>query len=148
MLEYDLSGKLESFSVNDLDLKGEPKIIYYESGINFYKNMIEASISVVIILLINVVVWILLRIIPLGVSQRLAEKIRMKWLINLSEIVESLVIPFVFFGVSQVLFILLYDVLWWVYVLCCCFLFVLLLFPFMMLIYSSKIRKNANVATT
>lgn len=72
MLDYDLSGKLESFSVNDLDLKGEAKIIYYESGVNFYKNMIEASISVMIIMLLNVVVWILLRVVPLGVCQRLA----------------------------------------------------------------------------
>jgi hypothetical protein len=109
--------------------------------------MIEATISSAIILLINVVVWVLLRVIPLSITLTLATKIKAKWLVNVSEIVEGLAIPFLFYGVSQFMYVVMVLQLYWVYCLAIVICILLTIFPLLVLVYASKLKKRLDAMT-
>lgn len=71
-IEFDVNEYLRQLSPDFLDVKGSPKIIYYESGTNFYKNMIAVILSTTTILLINVIVFLLLRVVPFDFTFKLS----------------------------------------------------------------------------
>ena len=55
---------MRNASDSDLDVRGPLKAVYYENGANYYKNIVEVIFSLFIILAINVILFLLLRIIP------------------------------------------------------------------------------------
>lgn len=72
LISYDINAKVEALSQNDIDSKGSPKIVYYQKGSNFYKNMVPVIISIFIILLINVLLFAIFRLIPLSFTRKFA----------------------------------------------------------------------------
>ncbi len=67
-----------------MDCKGNPKIVYYENGANFFKNMVAIIVSFIIVVGVNIVVFIMLRILPFQKTKSISEKIRIRWVITLS----------------------------------------------------------------
>lgn len=106
IIPFDINSYMQNLASNRIDLKGSGKIVYYESGVNFYKNTIPIILSFLSIIVINFFIFFLLRIMPCSLCQNLANKIRLRWIITLSDMVESLILPIIFFSLHQSTYVL------------------------------------------
>ena len=64
ILPFDLSGELRTLSSDEMDNKGPYKIVYYEHGANFYKNIIPAMFTFSIILIFNFILFLIFKAFP------------------------------------------------------------------------------------
>jgi hypothetical protein len=85
LLPYSDSQLIQNSVPNDLDCIGPPKLLYYENGLNFYKNTITAFISVGALLSINFTLYLLLRLIPFKITKKLAKKISIRKFITIHD---------------------------------------------------------------
>lgn len=60
----DVGGWARGLSGGEMDIRGVAKGVYYESGANFYKNMVTIWISTLVMLGINCLMYGLFRLIP------------------------------------------------------------------------------------
>ena len=75
---------MKSLGVDDMACKGHYKVVYYESGANFYKNIVAIIISFFAIALLNVVVVLILFIIPCQITRDLGRRLKDRWYVTLS----------------------------------------------------------------
>lgn len=87
ILQVDVNEKVRQLSGSSLDCKGEFKIVYYENGANFYKNMVSVIVSTLIILSTNFIIFLFLKALPFKFTTGLSQKIKLRWPISLSELV-------------------------------------------------------------
>lgn len=133
VLQYDVNSRLRELSGADLDSKGNYKIVYYENGANFYKNIVAVLFSTLIVMVVNLLIWGLFRILPCSLTKSLAEKIKIRWVITLSEMLETLVIPISLFFVFQIAYTVPTTIYIWVYALGYLLFLFILTFPFITL---------------
>ena len=84
-MPYSYTQKIQSSVPNDLDCRGPTKLLYYENGLNFYKNIIPAFISVAALLIINFIIYLILKLIPLKITRKLAKKIEIRKFITVHD---------------------------------------------------------------
>ncbi len=90
LLPYSYTQTIQDIVPRDLDNLGPPKLRYYESGLNLYKNSITGFISVVGLLFINLVIYYILKLIPLKATKKLAKKISVRKFITIHDTLEQL----------------------------------------------------------
>jgi hypothetical protein len=64
VLSFNVISAIAQLCPNDLDNKGDPKIVFYENGSNFFKNMIQVIIPLVVVLIINLLIFLITKTIP------------------------------------------------------------------------------------
>lgn len=133
VLQYDINSQMKQLSGAYLDCKGHSKIVYYESGVNFYKNIVPVLFSFGVVVAINLLLWALLKLLPCSIPRLLAQKIRIRWVITLSEMLETLVIPASLFFMFLLAYTIPSGAYFWVYLLGYLLCLFLLLFPFVTL---------------
>ena len=101
LFPFDINDYFRQFSPSEGDIKGPPKAIYYEYGTSFYKNMVPILISVAIIIFANLFVFFSIRFIPIKLFWRFSEKLRIRKLITLSDLMETVVLPVTVFSQFQ-----------------------------------------------
>lgn len=94
---------------------GPPKLIYYDEGVNFIKNIITGIISVFVMLAFNLTIYLILRVIPLKVTRKLAKKISKRKMITIHDTLEQLELPVFIYAMAQLHHIILLPTLSWVY---------------------------------
>jgi hypothetical protein len=87
VLQFDVNGAIQQLSGSDLDCIGAPKIVFYENGINFYKNMVTVIVSTLMIIIINLIIYLVLRILPINFTRKLSQKLKIRWPITLSDLI-------------------------------------------------------------
>jgi hypothetical protein len=135
VLNFSVSDVIAQLCSNDLDNHGPIKVVYYESGANFYKNMVQVMISVLLILIANAIIYGLVRVIPCRVTYKLSVKIKTRAIITLNDLVESMAIPTSLFAIVQLSYVTWSPTYIWIYVMSYLFVIPLLLFPFGIVIY-------------
>lgn len=85
LLPENIVSSIRGFPPNDLDQLGPPKMIYYDQGINFVKNIITGIISCIALLLFNFCIYWLLKLIPLKVTRKLSKKIQRRKIITIHD---------------------------------------------------------------
>lgn len=90
LLPEDIVNGIQEWPPNDLDQLGPPKMIYYNQGVNFIKNIITGIISCVALLLFNLLIYSILKLIPTKVTRLLAKKIERRKLITVHDTLEQL----------------------------------------------------------
>jgi hypothetical protein len=135
---------IKNISVNNVDIYGGPKMLYYDNGANFYKNIIWTLISLMSVLFINLALYFIFSIIPCKLINKLATKIKVRKLITLHDNIEQLSLPIIFFSIAQFSNIIIIPELIWVYGLTFLVAFIPLFTPFFMVIYiySNRHLKN------
>jgi len=126
---------IKNISVNNVDIYGGPKMLYYDNGANFYKNIIWTLISLMSVLFINLALYFIFSIIPCKLINKLATKIKVRKLITLHDNIEQLSLPIIFFSIAQFSNIIIIPELIWVYGLTFLVAFIPLFTPFFMVIY-------------
>jgi hypothetical protein len=81
---------LSNVSTNKLDNKGPSKMIYYDSGVNFYKNSVTGILSCLVMLLINLLIYFILTKVPTEVTKVLAQKIKIRKIVTIHDTLEQL----------------------------------------------------------
>lgn len=87
VMKFDVQSAIAQFCPNDLDNKGPPKVVYYENGANFYKNMTQVLISVFLILIINFLIYLIARLLPFEITKKLSDKLKVRLIITISDMV-------------------------------------------------------------
>ena len=64
MFPFDIDEVMQNMSTSEFNTKGPIKAVYYEYGVNFYKNIIPVVISFALVLLINFILFFVFRLIP------------------------------------------------------------------------------------
>lgn len=72
VLSFNVISAIAQLCPNNLDNKGDPKIVYYENGSNFFKNMIQVLIPLILVLLLNLIVFIITKAIPCEITKKLS----------------------------------------------------------------------------
>lgn len=85
LMPDNVVNRIQGFPPNDLDQLGPPKMIYYDQGVNFIKNIITGIISCVALLTFNYFIYWMLRIIPLKVTRKLSKKIERRKIITIHD---------------------------------------------------------------
>jgi hypothetical protein len=80
-LPQDKMEQIKALSPNDLDSMGPPKLLYYDSGINFYKNIITGFISCLTIFMVNFTIYFIMKRLPFVLTNKLAKKISLRKII-------------------------------------------------------------------
>lgn len=106
LLPEDAVERLKNFPAEDLDVMGPPKLMYYEEGVNYAKNIIAGILSCIFMLGVNYCFYFLLKKLPLKVTKRLAKKINKRKIITVHDTIEQLVLPIFFFANTQLFYIL------------------------------------------
>lgn len=138
----DLVDEIRSFPPADLDQLGPAKLMFYESGVNFVKNIVTGIISCVVMLLFNYLIYLILKAIPLGLTRLLAKKIDKRKIITIHDTLEQLELPAFFFAISQFQYILLRPNLSWIYGAAGLVSTAALVAPFLVLLYIYFNRHN------
>lgn len=125
-----------------MDNKGPSKAIYYEFGCNFYKNVIASVFTVFIILLLNVAVYFLLSWMPCELLKKGAKKIKLRWIITLSDLTETLVLPISLFGLFQMQYVTFLPQFIWIYILMVIFCGIIITFPFTVILFVQTSSKK------
>jgi hypothetical protein len=85
LLPKSYSSQIQNSVPNDLDCMGPSRLLYYENGLNYYKNIITALISVFALLAINLFIYLVLKLMPFKLTKRLAKKIAIRRLITIHD---------------------------------------------------------------
>jgi hypothetical protein len=115
LLPSEVVDTIRSIAPNNLDQMGPPKLIYYDQGVNFIKNIITGIMSVVAMLAFNLTIYLLLRYIPLKVTRKLAKKIHKRRIITIHDTLEQLELPVFIYAMAQLHTVLFVPSLSWVY---------------------------------
>jgi hypothetical protein len=107
--------QIREFPPDDLDQMGPAKLIYYEQGVNFVKNIITSLISCGLMLSTNYCIYRVARHLPFRATHKLSRKINKRKIITVHDTLEQLVLPVFFFGSTQLLYILARPSLSWIY---------------------------------
>jgi hypothetical protein len=75
LIPYNDQVAIQNVVASDLDVYGPPRLMYYENGLNFYKNSITAILTSCCLLAVNLILFFVLKAIPLNFTRGLAEKI-------------------------------------------------------------------------
>lgn len=126
---------IQSAVPNDLDNKGSPKLMYYDNGLNFYKNTIGGFMSFFLMLAVNASLYGVLRLIPFTITRKLAKKISIRKIITVHDNIEQFVLSFTHFALEQILVIILHSELVWIYGLALAVTSFIIAFPFLMVVY-------------
>lgn len=135
LFPYEYSQSIQNVVPEDLDNYGPAKLRYYESGLNFYKNIITAFISVFSLLFINYIIYLILRYIPLKITRKLAKKISIRKFITIHDSLEQLELPCMYYAFEQIQVTLLRPNLVWIYGLAILVSTIIIIFPFMIVLY-------------
>ncbi len=68
VLPFDIDEALQQLSTEEFDTKGPIKSVYYVYGSNFYKNIIPVVVSFGIVIVVNFLLFLILRIIPCNIT--------------------------------------------------------------------------------
>ena len=126
----------------DLDQFGSPQLIYYEQGVNYFKNMITGFISLVVMLTINYLIYTLLRLIPWRLTRLLAKKINKRKIITIHDSFDQLVFPVFFYSITNFEYFLLHPYLYWIYAFAAICGFLSITAPFFVVLYVYMNRKK------
>ena len=63
-LPVDITAEMKKLSSDEMDNKGPHKVVYYENGANFYKNIIAAIFTFAVMLFLNFLIFLALRFCP------------------------------------------------------------------------------------
>jgi hypothetical protein len=85
LMPANIVSSIQGFPPSDLDQLGPPKMIYYDQGVNFVKNIITGIISCIALLFFNFFIYWLLKLIPLKVTRRLSKKIQRRRIITIHD---------------------------------------------------------------
>lgn len=142
LFPYEYSQTIQNVVPDDLDNLGPPKLMYYENGLNFYKNIITAFISVFSLLVINYIIYLILRYIPLKITRKLAKKISIRKFITIHDSLEQLELPCMYYAFEQIQITLLRPKLMWIYGLAIFVSIIIVIFPFLIVLYIYSNRDN------
>jgi len=101
LMPQQIRNQLTSFIPSDLDQLGSPRLIYYEQGVNYAKNIITGFISVAFMLLLNYLIYLLLNLTPLKLTKILAKKISKRKIITIHDNFDQLVFPVFFYSMNN-----------------------------------------------
>ena len=96
-----MRAKLTSFIPTDLDQFGPPRLIYYEQGVNYAKNIITGIISLAFMLLVNYTIYLIFCLLPFKLTRILAKKMAKRKLITINDSFEQLVFPIFFYSITN-----------------------------------------------
>lgn len=85
LLPQEFSTAITGLAPNDLDNLGPAKLMYYENGLNFYKNIIAAIFSCTAMLLLNFFIYTTCRLLPFRPTRRLARKIAIRRIVTVHD---------------------------------------------------------------
>ena len=86
---------------------GPPKLMYYEEGVNFVKNIITGIISCIAMLCFNYLIYFILKKIPCKFTNKFAKKLNKRKIITVHDTLEQLVLPVFFYSITQMFYILI-----------------------------------------
>ena len=74
-----------------------------------------------------------------------SEKIRLRWLITLSDSLETLIIPVSLFGIFQLSYIVFNSKFLWIYAVMVVLTWIMLAFPFLVIIHVEASSKKGTI---
>jgi hypothetical protein len=80
----DIAGFFKNMSTSELDCKGHYKVVLFENGANFYKNIVPMIVSFFSIGLLNTVIVLLLYLIPTNWTRKIGKRLKNRWYVTLS----------------------------------------------------------------
>ena len=101
ILPNSLIEDIKNLSENDMDVKGPTKAIFYDSGANYFKNMVPIITSFLSIIAINFCLYWILKFLPFRLTKRLSLKLKVRFPIIVSDMIEMMVLPAIFYGIVQ-----------------------------------------------
>ena len=143
LLPSDYISYLTTFFPNTLDALGSSKLMYYEKGINFAKNISSYVISALAILLLNYLIYLVFSLVPLDKTHKIAHNLKRRKLITIHDVLEQLILPITLFGVSQLGYILYNLKLYWVYFLAFIFVLGFIASPLIFSVWAYLHRKDS-----
>lgn len=130
VLSFNVISAIAQLCPNDLDNKGDPKIVFYENGSNFFKNMIQVIIPLVVVLIINLLIFLITKTIPCQITKQFSQKMKIRFIISFSDLLESIIIPTSLFAMFQLAYITWQPRYVWIYAFMYIIVMLLFLFPF------------------
>lgn len=130
---------LSDRSSDELDGRGPVKAVYYDNGANYYKNIVGVLISLVVVLALNIFLCFLMLISPCNFLNKLGKKIKIRFSLTLSDVIESIVLPGVLYYTFQSSYTIMRPIFTWAYLFQFVVLVSIMLCPFLLL--STQINK-------
>ena len=142
LMPNEIRSQLTGFTPTDLNQFGNPKLIYYENGVNYVSNIITAFISLAFMLLLNYIIYLVLKLLPFRATRLLAKKISKRKIITVHDSFDALIFPIFFFATNNLEYVLMHSSLFWVYGFAGVSVMATVISPFLIVIYIYNNRKN------
>lgn len=142
LMPHQIRNKFTSFVPTDLDQFGSPQLIYYEQGVNYFKNMITCFVSLAFMLVFNYIIYAFIKLIPWRLTRLLAQKINKRKIITIHDSFDQLVFPVFFYSITNFQYFLPHPYLYWIYAFAAISGFLSLTAPFFVVLYVYLNRKK------